>query len=155
VDFDAGEVPLEPGMTKNGLGRVFPMTTDLRSMLQAQYAEHERLKKAGHVFPFVFFRMVAKGRGGEQHPKVITSFNKAWKNACVAAGCPGRIPHDLRRTAIRNFVRTGTSENVAMQLSGHQTRSVFDRYNITSGDDLRRAAQRLNAAAPVSKISPA
>jgi len=64
-----------------------------------------------------------------------------------AAGCPGRIPHDLRRTAIRNFVRSGTSENVAMRLSGHQTRSVFDRYDIVSGEDLREAARKLNIAA--------
>lgn len=77
---------------------------------------------------------------------MITAFNKAWKVACRAAGCPGRIPHDLRRTAIRNFVRSGTSENVAMKLSGHKTRSVFDRYDMVSGDDLREAARNLNVA---------
>lgn len=91
--------------------------------------------------------MVAEGRGGEKKPQPIVSFNKAWKVACRAAGCPGRIPHDLRRTAIRNFVRSGTSENVAMKLSGHKTRSVFDRYDIVSGEDLREAARELNIAA--------
>jgi len=44
-------------------------------------------------------------------------------------------------------VRSGTSENVAMRLSGHQTRSVFDRYDIVSGEDLREAARKLNIAA--------
>lgn len=146
VDFVAGEVRLDAGTTKNREGRVFPMTTDLRTMLKAQQVEHERLKKAGHIFPHVFWRVVAESRGGEKKPRPIVSFNKAWKIACRAAGCPGRIPHDLRRTAIRNFVRSGTSENVAMKLSGHKTRSVFDRYDIVSGADLREAARKMNAA---------
>lgn len=90
--------------------------------------------------------MVADKRGGKKSPKPIVSFTKAWKAACLAAGCPGKIPHDLRRTAIRNFVRSGTSENVAMKLSGHKTRSVFDRYDIVGGDNLREAARRLNIA---------
>jgi integrase len=128
-------------------GRVFPMTADLRAVLKPQHAEHERLEKAGCIFPNVFWRMVADERGGAKHPKAITSFNKVWKLACRAVGCPGRIPHDLRRTAVRNFVRSGTSENVAMKLSGHKTRSVFDRYDIGSGADLREAARKLNVAA--------
>ena len=64
------------------------MTDDLRALLKAQQAEHERLKKAGHIFPKVFFREVADERGGAKHPKAITCFNKAWKIACRAAGCP-------------------------------------------------------------------
>jgi len=84
-------------------------------------------------------------------PTAITSFAVAWKKACIAAGCPGRFPHDLRRTAIRAFTRAGISEQVAMRLSGHKTRSVFDRYDIVSGGDLREAATRLN----VPRLAPA
>jgi integrase len=146
VDFNAGEVKLDAGTTKNGEARTFPMTNDLRVMLRAQHAEHEKLKQAGQIEPWVFWRMVAEERGGEKKPQPIVSFTKAWKIACRAAGCPGKIPHDLRRTAIRNFVRTGSSESVAMKLSGHKTRSVFDRYNIISGDDLKDAARRLDSA---------
>jgi integrase len=147
VDFDAGEVRLDAGTTKNREGRVFPFTAELRKMLKAQHAEHLRLKKAGQIEPWVFFRMVAKGRGGTQEPKPIHSLNKAWQAACRAAGCPGRIPHDLRRTAVRNLVRASISERVAMQMTGHKTRSVFERYNITSPTDLRDAARLLDVAA--------
>jgi integrase len=64
--------------------------------------------------------MVETGRGGEKSPKPIRAFTKAWKVVCITAGCPGRIPHDLRRTAVRNMVRRGVPERVAMQLAGHR-----------------------------------
>ncbi len=153
VDFDAGEVRLDAGTTKNKAGRVFPMTTDLRAVLTTQHVEHERLKKAGQISPLVFFRLVDRPQvganddhRGDPKPKQITSFTKAWRNACRLAGCPGKIPHDLRRTAIRNLVRAGVPESVAMKMSGHKTPSVFKRYDIVSGDDLREAAQKLNVA---------
>ena len=87
-----------------------------RVSISPQHAEHQRLKLAGQIKPWVFFRMVAEGRGGARQPKPITAFTKAWKSACAAAGCPGKIPHDFRRTAIRNMVRRGVPEHVAMKL---------------------------------------
>jgi integrase len=139
IDFKAGEVRLDPETTKNREGRVFPMTDDLRALLETRQAEHHRLKLKGQIVPSVFFRMVAMKRGGAKEPRPIRAFNKAWAAACRAAGCPGRIPHDLRRTAVRNMIRRGVPERVAMQLAGHKTRSVFDRYNIVSSGVLSHA----------------
>jgi integrase len=103
---------------------------------------HERLKADGVLCPWVFHRTGKKVKG-----KPVVRFTKAWRKACGKAGCPGRIPHDLRRTAVRNLVRAGIPERVAMQMTGHKRRSVFERYNIVSECDLV-AATKLNAIQP-------
>ena len=62
------------------------------------------------------------------------------------AGCPERIPHDFRRSTVRNLVRAGIPERVAMTLTGHKIRSVLERYSIVSQADLMDAAKRLDEA---------
>ena len=76
--------------------------------------------------------------------KRIAWFYGSWRSACSEAGVPGRIPHDFRRTAVRNLVRAGVPERVAMMMTGHKTRAVFENYNIVSPGDLDEAARRLD-----------
>jgi integrase len=153
VDFLGGAVRLEPGTTKNGEGREFRLTKELRLILETQYAARPKDK----ICPWVFQR---KG-------KPIGSFYKAWAWACYKAGLPcvvhlkrdaqgnivkysegkkedepiiekidpQNIPHDFRRPAVRNLVRAGIPEAVAMKMTGHITRSVFERYNTVSERD--------------------
>src|ERR1041384_8800000 len=93
------------------------------------------MKLAGTICPFVFHR----------NGKRIRNFRKAWESACAAAGFPGRIPHDLRRSAVRNMERRGLSRSVAMQLTGHKTEAVYRRYAITSEGDLGAGLQKLGS----------
>ena len=136
VDFEQGVVRLEVGTTKNSDGREFPFTAlpQLETLLRRQRELTTALEREqGRVIPWVFHHQ------GEP----IRDFAKAWKKATKAAGLPGRIPHDFRRTAVRNLVRAAVPETIAMRLTGHKTRAVFDRYDICSGRDLREAVTRL------------
>ncbi len=127
---------LDPGSTKNDDGRIFPFTSEIRRVLRKRKEAADKLRREeGIVCPWVFWR-------GNGQP--IKRFYKAWRTACKKAGVPGMILHDFRRTAVRNFVRVGIPERVAMQLTGHKTRLVFDRYHIVSERDLEIAAKRLD-----------
>jgi integrase len=136
VDWNGRLVRLDPGTTKNGEGRSFPLTAALEHLLKAQLAEHERLKKAGRIVALVFHR------GGKR----IKDFRKAWGSACAAAGCPGRIPHDFRRTAVRNLERASVPRSSAMAMVGHKTEAIYRRYAIVDAGALREAAARLDRA---------
>ncbi len=118
-------------VTKNDEARTIPMDAETRAVFEAQ-REHQR--KMEIVLPWVF-----PNENGTGHVK---RFDRAWKAACKKAGVPGLLFHDLRRTAVRNMIRCGNSESVAMKISGHKTRSVFDRYNIINDRDLKQAVER-------------
>lgn len=122
-------VRLRPEVSKNKDGRLLPLRSDLLEIIER--AREGRVPEC----PFVFHR---KG-------KRIGDFKKAWGTARKEAKLVGLLVHDLRRPAVRNYVRAGVPERVAMSLSGHQTRSVFDRYNIVSETDLIQASEKLQS----------
>lgn len=127
VDRGAGVIRLRPELSKNKDGRVLVLSGPVKALIERRWQD----RALG--CPFVFH---VSGRP-------IGDWRKTWKRACMAAGLPGKLFHDLRRTVVRNLVRAGVPERVAMSLTGHKTRSVFDRYNIVSEADLKQATARL------------
>jgi integrase len=160
VDVAQRTLRLDPGMTKNKDGREAFMP-QLMTLLIEQCVQGKKPED------FVFTR---------PDGTPVRDFRAEWWKVCVGAGvgqmtckscgeavtaqqCPecktgrrgwryqGLIFHDLRRTAVRNMVRDHTSEKVAMSITGHKTRSVFDRYHIVDATDQKLAAQRMDARA--------
>jgi integrase len=127
VDLAVKQIRLESGTTKNGRGRTLPIYGEMNGWLSMQKTiTTAKFPKCLYVF--------------QHEGKPIGEFRKTWASACKRAGVPGLLFHDLRRSAIRNMRLAGIAENVAMQISGHLTRSVFERYNIVSSRDLDEAA---------------
>ncbi len=113
------------------------MTAQLRMLLEEQWQKTLALQRqTEQIIPLVF----------HDHGQKIVNYDKRWRQACQAAGLSGKYVHDFRRSAVRNMVRAGIPERVAMQMSGHKTRSVFDRYHIVADSDLQEAAKRLEQA---------
>ena len=77
--------------------------------------------------------------------KPLIDFRGAWDSAVTRAGLGSLKFHDLRRSGVRNLSRSGVPETVIMRITGHRTRAMFDRYNITSESDLADAASRVEA----------
>ena len=136
VDLNTGEVRLEPSMTKTKQGRVIYLPIEALEALRSWRKETEKLEHANHcIIPSVF----------HHNGKPIKDFRKCWQTACTAAGFPQARFHDLRRSGVRNYVRSGVPEKVCMEISGHKTRSIFDRYNIVSPADLQKAAKQVSS----------
>jgi integrase len=157
VDIKAGVIRLDVGSTKNRQGRVLPFDAlpEVRDLMKSQRANTTAIERElGAIVPFVFHNRgrelfeLTKGRVARgARPEVY----KEWKAACVAAGRPGALLHDFRRTAVRNMERATVSRSVAMKISGHVTESVYRRYAIVSEADISEGLAKVAALAERAK----
>jgi len=78
--------------------------------------------------------------------------------ACEAIGQPDLVPHDMRRSATRNFRKAGLSENEGMAMTGHKTHSIYQRYDIIDEEDMKQSMEKvqdyLKAQPRGSKVTP-
>ncbi len=146
INWTEGKLFLHAQDTKTNTPRMLFLTGDLHRVLRTRKV---RCDKKWPACPWICHR------GGIR----LQTLSHSWRKACEAVGLgqmvedttkrrkvwQGKIPHDFRRTAVRNMVRAGVPEKVAMAISGHKTRSMFDRYNIVNEKDLQQAAQSLTA----------
>jgi len=123
----AGVIRLPQALSKNKDSRVLVLSNILKELIEKRW----QLRVLG--CPYVFHVNGCR----------VHDWRGAWDKACRLADLEGRYFHDLRRTVARNLIRAGVSDKVAMSVTGHKTRSVFDRYNIVSEDDLRTVGESL------------
>jgi integrase len=136
VDFRQGWLRIEPGEDKNGAGRMFPFTTELREVLEKQQKLVRSLeRRLGRRVPWIF-----PAPDGD----AIRPYNQEWRAAWKASKLV-QIPHDFRRTAVRNLERAGVPRSAAMAMVGHKTESMYRRYAIVEEGMLREAADKLTA----------
>jgi len=159
VNLDEGEhgtLRLDPGTTKNDEARVVFLTPDTRRLIDEQLVRVEALaRQLKRVVPYLFPHLKGRRRGQR-----VGDFARAWRSACLRAGLAVKVEragrpalirahrtrHDFRRTAVRNLVNASVPEAVAMKITGHKTRAVFDRYHIVSPAELQEASRRLGVA---------
>ncbi len=176
VNLSACTLRLDPGTTKNTEGRLVYLTPELVQLLQAQEERIQILEmRTSQRVPYLFPNLSGRHQGQR-----INDFRKAWALACLEAtldleslegpareirkaeleqaaakgekpGLLKMLRHDFRRTAVRNMVNRGVPERVAMAVTGHKTRSVFDRYHIVSQADLQEAARKITGTLEESR----
>jgi integrase len=145
VDRSAKEVRLFT--SKNGHPRVLPLEGELWSVIERCWSRREFQTPDGSALSSLVFHVDGRELG---------DFRKRWATACKEAKVPGRLFHDLRRSAVRDMVRYGVPQSVAMSISGRRSTSIFLRYDIASDSDRREALKRTQAhreaIKPVSSV---
>jgi integrase len=126
--LSGGSVTLQAENSKNKRPFTLPLRGDLLEVIRRAWENRDR------ECPYIF----------HDGKMPIGDFRKAWATACKTAGLDGLLVHDLRRSCARNLVRSGVPERVAMDVTGHLIRSMFDRYNVVGGADLESAMDRVS-----------
>jgi integrase len=127
---EGNELRIPGDICKNRESRILPLIGSLAQIV-------ERRKKARLVNGTLVRWLFHRGDGRQ-----ILEFRKSWKTACKKAGCGNMLCHDMRRSAARDMIRGGVLESVAMQITGHKTRAMFERYNIATTEDVRAALEK-------------
>jgi integrase len=132
-DIDGDTITLRGEHSKNGEARIVPLVGELAEIIaRRQAARRIEVEGRAQLCELIFHR----------HGAAVERFNKSWATACRKANCPGKLFHDLRRTAVRSMVQAGVNPQVAKKISGHKTDSMFQRYSILTTDDLAAALPR-------------
>ena len=129
IDMAGGVIRLSPARSKTLVGRILPISQPIAEALVRRRARRDPDSL------LVFHR----------DGIAVRRWRTAWRTACQAAGVPTRFLHDCRRTAARNLIRANVPERVAMLLTGHKSRAIFDRYNIIHEQELLDAGDQLVA----------
>jgi integrase len=136
LDLQSGFLRLERGETNSREERKFPLMPGMRELLVRQLQELNDLeRKTNRIIPWLF----------HHNGKPIKDFRKAWALACGRSGVVGKVPHDFRRTAVRNLERAGIPRSAAMAMVGHRTESIYQCYKVTDETMLKESAAKLAA----------
>jgi hypothetical protein len=152
----AAEFAWSPAEVKSKRGEVLPLAGRPLEIIQTLYAT--RRLTCRYVFHGP--HCGSTGRPPSAVYGCVGDFKKAWATACAAAGYPvgrkhgGFVFHNTRHTAITNLVNEGTPAHEAMAISGHRTRSVFDRYSLSLKAQMRAALERISEPVPVVPAAP-
>lgn len=131
-DVRDGNVYLRGVYSKNKKPYYVPVLGELVQLIERRKEARSAKTESGVVLSALVFH-----RDGTR----IDEFRKSWATACAKASCEGLLFHDLRRSAARQLIRSGTSKDVAKMVGGWKTDSMFSRYNVTGEEDLRAAME--------------
>jgi len=142
VDLEEGLIYINGRVTKNRKGKTAPIYGEMAAWLEMLLTRGKlRSPNSKHLFVW-------------EDGRPIKNFRGSWEKACSFAGLPGLLFHDLRRTAVRNMIRAGVPEKVAMEVSGHKTASMLWRYNIVDTRDIKEAGKRTERYLREQRASP-